>query len=274
MQLRRRPFIATLALAGAVLVVAGASAATPVVTGFVSGQVTSVKGAQFVVKDSFGAVAESTVSLANSGTVTERLTADHSDLTVGACVMANGEKATTGGAIDAERLTITSPVDGKCATTGFFGHGGGRPGNGAGGPYAGGANGGRGSSFAGFGGGGNFGFAFGSLTAVNGNTLEVKGTPVGSTKPTTTKVELSSSTQLTAVKTVDASAITVGACASIRGTSTNEGLTVKATSVSISQPTSNGCGLASPAAPSPRRASSRTRGKASGRPQVIRDAVR
>ena len=242
MQLRGRPFIITLALASAVLGAGVASAASPGVTGFVSGQITSVKSPQFVVKDTFGAVAESTISLAASGTVTERLTASHSDLKVGACVMANGEKATTGSAIDAERLTITSPVDGKC-TTGFFAGGGGRPGNGTGGPYGGAAYAGNEPSFGGF---GNFGFAFGSITAINGSTLEVKGTPFGSTKPTTTKVELSSSTQLTAVKTVDASAIKVGACASVRGTSANEGLTVKATSVSLSQPTSNGCGFGFP----------------------------
>jgi hypothetical protein len=246
MQPRRRSFIVMLALTAAALGVAAASAATPVVTGFVSGQIKSVKGAQFVVKDSFGAVAESTVSLANSGTVTERLTASNSDLTLGACVMANGQKATTGNAIDAERLTITSPVNGKCTTTGFFGHGGGRPSGSTGGAYGGSASGGSRPSFPGFGGSANFGFAFGSVTAVNGNTLEVKGTLFGSTKPTTTKVELSSSTQLMAVKTVDASAIKVGACANVRGTSTNEGLTVKATSVSLSQPTSNGCGFGFP----------------------------
>ncbi len=227
------------------LAAGAASAATPVVTGFVSGQITSVKGAQFVVKDSFGAVADSTVSLAHSGTVTERLTVSRSDLTVGACVTANGERATSGSAIDAQRLTIAPPVDGKC-TTGSFGRGGSRPGGGTRGPYSGGASGGSRPSFSGFGGFANFGFAFGSVTAVDGNTIEVKGTPFGSTKPTTTNVELSSSTQLMAVKTVDASAIKVGACASARGTSTNQGLTVKATSVGISQPVSNGCGFGFP----------------------------
>lgn len=225
------PLAAALAIAG--LAAGTAAAATPV-SGFVSGQVVSVKSGSFVLKDAFGAVADSTVSLSRSSAIVEQLAASRSDLKAGACVTANGEKASDG-TVDAVRITISPAVKGTCSN-GFFGHGGGvRPG----GPPPG-ANGStppaNASRF------GNFGFAAGSISAVDGDTITVKGT-------STVKVALSSSTELTKMTTVASSAIAVDDCATVRGTSANEGLTVGATSVELSKPTTSGCGRGFPGRP-------------------------
>jgi hypothetical protein len=66
------------------------SGATPI-SGFLSGQVVSVKGATFVLKNTFGSVTNSTVSVTGSSRIIEQLTATRSDLTAGACVTANGQ---------------------------------------------------------------------------------------------------------------------------------------------------------------------------------------
>src|SRR5580704_1821081 len=90
--------LGALALAGAALAGGIARGATPV-SGFISGQVVSVKAGSFVVKDSFGSVADSTVTVGASSSIIEQLSASRRALTSGACVVANGEKASSG-AID------------------------------------------------------------------------------------------------------------------------------------------------------------------------------
>lgn len=208
-----------------------AVAATPV-SGSISGQVTSVKGSSFVVKDAFGPVADSTVSVTGSSTIIEQVTASSSDLKVGVCVAAIGEKASSG-AVTATRITISAAVKGACSS-GFFGRGGGGPRPGDTPPSGGGAGAGGRPGFT-PGSFGNFGFASGLVSALKGSTLTVHGT-TGSTT-----VTVSSKTQLLEMEKVASSAITVNECANVRGTSSNDGLTVAATSVNLSKPTSSGC---------------------------------
>jgi hypothetical protein len=219
-----------------------ALAASPV-TGFVSGQVTSVTDGHFAVKASFGPITSSTVSLGATSSIIQTVTVARSALKDGTCVVANGTK-TSSGVIDASRITLSVAVKGSCSS-GFsdFGHRSGLTGPGGGYPH-GGYPGASGTSSAGgtppsasldrfsF---GDFGFAAGPITALTGSELTVKGSS-GSTK-----VALSTSTQLTETKTAPRSAITVGECVTVRGTSTTDGATVTVTSISLSMPTSDGC---------------------------------
>jgi hypothetical protein len=138
-----------------------------------------------------------------------------------------GSKASDG-TVDAERVTVSAPVKGACST-GFAGHGGGgdgrRPSSAGSGKPTG--------NFSGF---ANFGFASGSVTGVSGGTFTVKGTSG------TTKVSISGSTALTEMKDVARSAISPDECVNVSGTSSNDGATVEATTITLSKPTANGCG--------------------------------
>lgn len=227
----RRLLVGSLIAAAAALTAGVALAATPA-SGFVLGQIQSVSGTTFVLKDSDGSVSTSKVLLRSSTNVTEQLSATRAELSKGECVTAMGTKASNG-TVEAMRLTISSAVKGSCAT-GFFGHGGpsgaptGTPPTGT--PPAGSPSGG----FGGFG-NGSFGFAAGKITNVSGSTLTLKGSSG------TSKASVSSSTQLTRIATVADSKIDKGQCARVSGTSANAGATVDATSVALSQPTSSGC---------------------------------
>jgi hypothetical protein len=65
-----------------------------------------------------------TVTLAASTTVTQTVAASASDVTVGSCVTATG--TTASGSVNAERVTVSPPVNGACAGGfGFGGRGGG-----------------------------------------------------------------------------------------------------------------------------------------------------
>ena len=222
-----RQLLAPSLLTGCVLTAlatgSAALAASPI-SGFVSGQIVSVKGSSFVVKNSFGTVGESTISLAGSSVIVKQSSAARSDLKTGTCVTAMGEQSTTG-AVDAFRVTIAPAVKGTCAT-GFLGHPGGYPHSGTG------SAGSRPANFTAF---GNVGFAAGEITAVNGDTLTIHG------KSGTTTATLSSTTDILAMQKVTSSAITANECASVRGTSADNGVTVKATNVNLSAPSQNGC---------------------------------
>ena len=222
-----RQLLASSLLAGLVLgaLATGsvAFAASPV-SGFISGQIVSVKGTSFVVKNSFGTVGDSTVSLTGSSVLVKQSSAPRSELMTGTCVTAVGQQATSG-AVDAFRVTIAPAVKGSCAT-GFFGHRGGYPRSGASGTAAPPAN------FTAF---GNFGFAAGEITAVKGDTLTIHG------QNRTTTVTLSSSTDILAMQKVTSSAIADNECASVRGTSADNGITVKATNINLSEPGQSGC---------------------------------
>jgi hypothetical protein len=232
-----RRFLPSLAglLAAAALSSASALAASPV-SGFIVGQVISLKPGSFVVKSSFGSVGDSTVTLGSGSTVIEQLTASRSDLKLGACVVADGQSA-SGGAVEASRITISQPVKGSCSN-GFFGRGGagraGRPGGAppGGAPPSGNAAGAGGRSFTGS---GNFGFASGTITSISGSTLTVKG------QSTTSTVTLASSTELLAMQAVSPAKIALDACVRVAGTSSDGGATITASSVSLSTPGPNGC---------------------------------
>lgn len=231
---RKHPVRKGALVTGLALVVLGVGAGLAVaapVTGSVSGQVTSVKGSSFVMRDAAGPVADSTVSLSGGSTIIDQVTAPRSDLKVGVCVTANGAKA-AGGAIDAMQITISAAVKGVCSNGFAFGRGGGGPRPG-GAPHA--AGGTRPAGTHGNFNVGNFGFASGLVTTLKGSTLTVHGTTG------TSSVALSSKTELSEMDKVSSSAITAHECASVRGTSSNEGLTVAATSVNLSAPTSAGC---------------------------------
>ncbi len=97
--------------------------------GFAVGEVTAVSDTGFTVSSQMpgadGSTASpTTVTVTTSGDTTYTTTADASakDVTVGVCVTSRGEADDTG-AITAENIAITQPVDGACA----MGFGGGRP---------------------------------------------------------------------------------------------------------------------------------------------------
>ena len=219
------------AFAAFAIVPAVASAAAPV-QGSVSGPVVSVSGSTFTITTSLSPSGKSKVS-AGSATITEQATAPKSSLKVGACVMASGTRNSKG-VVTATRITISQPVKGSC-TNGFRPVGGTRP-NRTGPP-----SGNRTPPVGGFSRSGNFGFAFGSVTKLSGSTLTVKGMAFGSSKATTTTVDLSPKTALEETKTVKASAIKTKMCAFVNGTSTDKGVTVKATRIALSPETNGVC---------------------------------
>ena len=201
--------------------------------GSVSGPIVSVKGTTFTVKTSMSPTGKSTVSI-GSATITEETTVPRSSLKVGACVTATGTRNNKG-IVAATRITISAPVNGKCS--GGFGGRGGAPGRT--GPPPGGQGGSGQRPPGGFGGNGNFGIAFGSVTKMTGSTLTVKGS-FGQTSRTTT-VALSSKTSLLRTIGAKASAIKVNLCAFVRGTSSDKGVTVKATNISLAPQTNGAC---------------------------------
>ena len=221
------------AAAAALVLVPVASAAAPV-QGSLFGPVVSVKGTTFTITTTLSPSGKSLVS-AGSAKITEQAAAPKSSLKVGACVMATGARNAKG-VVAATRITISKPVKGSC-TNGFARTGrtgGTRPPGTT--PPTGGQR-----PPGGFGGNTNFGFASGSVTKVSGSTLTVKGTSFGLSKPRTTTVTVSSKTSLTRTISMTAAMITVKTCAFVRGTSTDKGLTVKATSVAITPETKGTC---------------------------------
>jgi hypothetical protein len=236
----RRTSISLAALAGGLAIGTGAAVGATPVQGSIVGPVIAVKGKTFTVTTpaSLGVPKNrSTVTVASSTVITEQKTASRKSVKKGLCASALGTRNSKG-VVAAQRITLTTPVKGACDTG--FGRRGQRPG-GSGTPPSGGQYPppGGGGGGGGFNGTGNFGFAFGTITAVKGSTLQVKGTRGGTT--TTTTVTLSTKTQVEQTLRVKASAIKVKVCAFVRGTSTDTGVTVKAQNIALSQPTANGC---------------------------------
>ncbi len=230
-------------LLAAALVLTGVAAAASPVSGSISGPVVSVKGSTFTVTTSLSPTGKSTVSVGKATVITAQQTLTRSALKTGVCAMATGQKNSKG-VVTAQRISLSTPVKGKC--TAGFGRGGTRPGGGTGTPGAGqqppGGTGGGGTGAGGGGGFGNsanFGFAFGTISAAKGNTLSVKGTLNG--KAVTTTVTVSAKTQISKTATVGISAVAVKDCAFVRGTSADKGVTVTAQDVSLTKPTSAGC---------------------------------
>ena len=237
--MKRRTLGAGAVVVAAACALAGVASAASPVSGSISGPVTSVKGSTFTVTTSLSPTGKSTVTVSKSTTITAQETVALSSLKTGVCVMATGQKNSKG-VVAAQRISVTTPVKGKC-TAGFGGRGGGTgtgtrpPGSGTGGQRPPGAGNGNG----GFGNLANFGSAFGEISAVKGDTLTVKG--VLGTKATTTTVTVSSKTQLSKTAQVGASGIAVKDCAFVRGTSSDKGVTVTAQNVALTKPTSAGC---------------------------------
>jgi hypothetical protein len=201
--------------------------------GSISGTIVSVKGTTFTLRTSSSPTGKSTVSV-GSATITEEIGALRSSLKAGACVMATGTRNSKG-VVAATRITISAPVNGECGG-GFGGRGGA---TGRTGPPPGSQGGSGQRPPGGFGGNGNVGFAFGAVTKVTGSTLTVKGS-FGQTTRTTT-VTVSSKTALLRTIRAKASAIKVNLCAFVRGTSNDEGATVKATNIALSPQTNGAC---------------------------------
>ena len=214
--------------------------------GSVSGPIVSVQGKTFTLKTSMTSTGKSTVTI-GSATITDEEQAPRSSLKVGSCVAAMGTRNSKG-VVTADRITISSPVKGQCGGGFFGGRGGGRPGGNGPPPGARGGYGrppggfGQGPPGGGFGPGrgGNSGFAFGSVTKVSGSTLTVKGS-FGQTTTSTT-VTVTPKTSLLQTVSAGPSAIKVKLCAFVLGTSSDKGVTVKATRISLTPETNGSCG--------------------------------
>ena len=235
----RKTALVSAALVGALAVGGAATAATPV-QGSISGSVTAVKGTTFTVQTpaNLGVPKNrSQVSVASSTVITEQAAGKPSSIKKGLCATAIGTKNKKG-VVTAQRVTLSAAVKGSCAG-GFFGRGGGggRPPTGTTPtrPPGSGGNGQRPPGGGGFGSNANFGFASGTVTAVKGSTVSVKGTTG------TTTFVLAKTTQIDQTLEVGVSAVKVKLCVFVNGTSADKGATVKATSIALTQPTANGC---------------------------------
>lgn len=225
-----------LALGGLAASAVIAVAATPV-TGSISGPVTSVAGQTFVVRTPLSPTGSSKITIGSSTTIDAQIGARRTALKPGECVLATGQRAKNG-KITASSIMVSKP--GKTGCTAGFGPGGGRPGGGS--PPAGQPQ--RSRPPAGRSGvpgrPANFGFAFGTITKINGSTVTLRA------QSGTTTVILSTKTSIRETVKVHSSAIKVNACAFVRGTSTDKGVTVKAQSVNLSPPGPNGCNAGFP----------------------------
>jgi hypothetical protein len=226
MQRLRTGLAATAVVAIGAVLASAAAAATPV-NGSVAGPVVAVKGKTFTVTTTLSPTGKSTATVTSKTTITTQETGKLADVKKGVCVMATGTKKGT--AVAATRVTITTASGGQCGQR--PGGGGGRPGGGGtppGGGLGGGGGGGAGPPA-------NFGIANGTVSAVKGSTVTVKG------RQGTTTVTLSSKTVYTKSVSVGGSAITTKACAFVRGTSADKGVTISAQNVSLSKPVSGKC---------------------------------
>ena len=180
-----------------------------------------------------------TVKYNSSTKFTNTTTATLADVKVGTCVTvaaaSGGAQAT---ALTARTVGITTATSSGCTATGF---GGGQGGFGGGNgtrtpnpsrqPRPSGAN---------TPGGGNFGRAFGSVTAVSPTGFTVKGVARGSTPAVTTVVTVNASTTYTKSGSATSSALAVGDCVAAIGASDDTGA-VTARTIGISKPGPSGC---------------------------------
>lgn len=221
-QIRPRGAVTVVAACMAIgLVGVGAGSAAAAVSGSVAGAVTSVAGATFTIKTTVTSTGSSKVKLSSKTAITKEAAGTQANLKKGDCVRASG--TASGTAVAATQIVITGVSASQCST-GF--------GGGGNGPLQGAATGGGGGGFTPS---ANGSFAFGTISAVKGSTLTVTG------RFGAKSVVVSSKTAV--LKTVSAkpAAITVKECAFVRGTSSDNGLTVAATNVSLSAPTKDGC---------------------------------
>jgi hypothetical protein len=225
----RRPKATVLALAvvGTVLLSTGLAVAAAPVSGSIAGPVTALEGQTFTVKTSLSPTGSSKVSVSSATVITEQTTGSRADLRKGVCAVAVGQKNGKG-VIQAMRVTLSAPVKGRCGA----GLGGGRPQGSR--PRAGSrppqtAYGRPPAGLA------NVGFAAGGISAVTGSTLTLHN------QQGTSTVTVSSKTQIVRTVRVDASAVKVGMCAFVQGTSGDKAVRVTAQDISLSKPGPNGC---------------------------------
>lgn len=237
--------------------------------GGVSGEIASNANNLLQVQDTSKQTA---VSYSDTTTITAEVTGAASDVAVGSCVVASAARPTTtgtdpSGAPSAEPsatpdasaaqetfaaatvIVTAAGSDGTCAGMGgrAMGAGGTAP---TGMPNDGTAPSGVAPSGAptdmpsgapsGMPGGGNFmrNAAFGKVTAVDGDTVTVEENTQDGTAKTSTFTMATAT--VTKTEASDASALVVGKCVSARGESDSSG-TVAATSLTVSDPGSDGC---------------------------------
>ncbi|WP_273653780.1 hypothetical protein [Cellulomonas fimi] len=219
---------------------------------------------------------QTAVTWSGTTTFTQTVAGTLADVTVGSCVVAvatpTGDTSATDGTsdapLDATTVTITAAADdGTCGVGGFGGpggRGGGTPGGAptelptdlpSGAPWGGDGERPDGAptdlpsgapTTRAFG-----GVVSGQVTAVSGTTLTVSVTSGpgasdddgSSGEPVDRQVLVSDATTYTRTVDADASALTVGRCASVRGDADDSGK-VAATSVQVSDPTDGGCSSA------------------------------
>jgi Domain of unknown function (DUF5666) len=210
---------------------AGVATAAKPVSGTIGGPVTAVSGQTFTLKSSLSPKGHAKIHVASKTVITQQVTGTHADLKKGACIVALGQKNKQG-VVQAARVMLSPPVKGSC-TAGFGGRPGGTPGLGAGQPPQGGGQPPQGSRPPGN--SANFGFAAGAIAGVKGLVVTVHG------RNGSTKVAVQAKTQIVKTATAGFSAVKVGLCAFVQGTSSDKGANVDAQNIRLFKPTSRGC---------------------------------
>ena len=217
--IRTRTALAVVAACMAIAFVGvGAVGAATAVSGSVAGAVTSVAGTTFTLKTTVTGTGSSKVKLSSKSAITKQVAGTRANLKTGDCVRASG--TASGTAVEAAQIVITGVNATQCSA-GFGGTGAPRQPTGSGG--------------GGFTPSGNGGFAFGTISSVKGSTLTVTG------RFGAKSVLVSSKTSILKTVSAKAAAITVKECAFVRGTSSDNGVTLNASNVSLSAPTKDGC---------------------------------
>jgi len=116
-------------VSGDTLVVKSTTFARPTSTSAKSKAKAKAKSAKTSTSQPKATTSNVTVTLASSTTITQTVAGTAADVAVGSCVTATG--TTAGAGITADRVNVSSPVNGAC--TGGFGRGGFGGGNGGGG---------------------------------------------------------------------------------------------------------------------------------------------
>jgi hypothetical protein len=200
------------------LVGASTVTAATAVQGSVVGSITSVKQSAFTLTTPLSPTGSSRISVTAKTTFTAQAAGRAGDAKQGMCVRVLGtSKGTT---IVATQLTISPSSGGTC-----------NPARGSGGLLRTGNQGGNG----GFTRPANSGFANGEISAIKGATLTVKG-PRG-----TTLVTMSATTKISKTVSAKPSAIKVKLCALVSGTSTDNGVSMTAQDVRLTQPVQGSC---------------------------------
>ena len=183
---------------------------------------------------------QTTVIVDSSTRITATAAITPSALSPGMCANAVGTKTSTG-LIDANSVTVSQPSGSSCSTTRGPGFGGGFPGGqrGSGGFRPGGTP----NASAGQNGSGstaarrppaNLARVDGTLSAVSGSTLQIKGST------STSAVQVTSTTRLSEIEVSSLSALKVGDCVAAFGSANSIGA-VTARSLTVTPAGPNGC---------------------------------